>query len=506
MRKSAVVLLSLCLVFPAVSGDAKGDAEARARAIAPFLDELTIGVAHVDLARVDFKALAEKVSQLGFVGKKELAMSQQLARTWQQDFLKAGAKSLFLISSLGDRPDHFLIVVPRGKDIDTEALSGLLGMLPDFKVKVSEKAVLAGPANVLERVGAQAKAVERKGLAEAFAAAGDAPCQAVLLPPPIFAKAIQETLPQLPRELGGRPIDGLTRGVRWAALGVDLTPKMSLRLVIQSEDARAASERAQLIGKLIPILVREAKQGLGDEGVVKALALLRPKAQGDQLTLTLDDKTLTTVFVPIAKKAQESAKRHISTNNLKQMALAMHAYHDAYKSLPARANHDAEGKPLLSWRVHVLPFLEQEGVYKQFKLDEPWDSEHNKKLIPRIPEIYRSPYKKGEADGKTPYLVPVGKDLLFPGKKGLHLREITDGTSNTIMIVEAGEEREVIWTKPDDLQVNAKDPLAGLGRPGQTGFPAAFADGSVRYIARTIDAKLFYSLLTRNGGEVASPD
>src|SRR5438445_3414044 len=101
------------------------------------------------------------------------------------------------------------------------------------------------------------------------------------------------------------------------------------------------------------------------------------------------------------------------------MGIAMHQYVDTFKSLPAHASVDKDGKALLSWRVHILPFVEQDALYKEFHLDEPWDSAHNKELIARIPPIYRSPQSRAGA-GKTTYLVPVGKHALFGGKKGLN--------------------------------------------------------------------------------------
>jgi hypothetical protein len=202
-------------------------------------------------------------------------------------------------------------------------------------------------------------------------------------------------------------------------------------------------------------------------------------------------------------RVRTAAQRAQDANNLKQIALAMHNYLDQHKTFPAHANYDKQGKPLLSWRVHILPYIEQDNLYKQFKLDEPWDSEHNKKLIAKMPPVYKSPFQKKAAAGKTTYLVPVGKDTIFTGEpKGISIREITDGTSNTIMVAEVNDDNAVTWTKPDDFKVKAKDPLARLLRPDAKGFHAAFADGSVRYIPKTINLKTLHAAFTRNGGEV----
>ena len=189
-------------------------------------------------------------------------------------------------------------------------------------------------------------------------------------------------------------------------------------------------------------------------------------------------------------------------NNLKQIGLALHNYHDSFSSFPAVANFNKEGKPLLSWRVHLLPFLDQQDLYKEFHLDEPWDSEHNKKLIARIPSPFHCPSSKAAA-GLTTYLAPVGKDTMFTGAdKKLRLADVTDGTSNTIFVVEADDEHAVPWTKPADLPYDAAAPWKGL--VGQHGLicDMLFVDGSVHGISKNMPADRLKTYFTRSGGEV----
>jgi hypothetical protein len=220
------------------------------------------------------------------------------------------------------------------------------------------------------------------------------------------------------------------------------------------------------------------------------------------LVLALDDEAIDKVVTPAVSQVQQAAARARSANNLKQIALAMHNYHDTFKSLPAPASFDAQKKPLLSWRVHILPFIEHDALYREFKLDEPWDSEHNKKLIARMPAVYNSPLSKKLPAGKTVYLGAAGPDMIFEGPKGMSLLKITDGTSNTIMVVEANDDHAVTWTKPDDFRPDRKNPVGPLVRKDMKGFHTAFADGSVRFMPPTIDADLFWALLTATGGEV----
>ncbi|HLW67317.1 MAG TPA: DUF1559 domain-containing protein [Gemmataceae bacterium] len=210
------------------------------------------------------------------------------------------------------------------------------------------------------------------------------------------------------------------------------------------------------------------------------------------------------LLIPAVSKVQLASGRAQSANNLKQMALAMHNYHDVYQSFPQAAICDKNGKPLLSWRVAILPFIEQDNLYKQFHLDEPWDSEHNKKLLAHMPKVYELPgvNKPGETD--TYYRVFYNNGALFDLKKGVKFSQITDGTSNTIMIVEAGE--AVPWTKPDDLEYNPSKPLPKLGKQNPDVFMVAMADGSVRAISKKISEKTLRAAITRDGGEVLGSD
>jgi prepilin-type processing-associated H-X9-DG protein len=195
-------------------------------------------------------------------------------------------------------------------------------------------------------------------------------------------------------------------------------------------------------------------------------------------------------------------------NNLKQIGLAMHNYHATHHTFPPAYSVDQAGKPLLSWRVHILPFIEQEALYKEFHLDEPWDSPHNQPLIDRMPSTYRCPSSRGRrADaGKSSYLVPRGPSTIFPGSEGVKIQKITDGTSNTIFVVDAGDDRAVPWTKPEDWEIDPNLDLKGIfgHHPGGTNF--AFADGSVRFLKETISPELLRKLITCNGGEVLSND
>lgn len=174
------------------------------------------------------------------------------------------------------------------------------------------------------------------------------------------------------------------------------------------------------------------------------------------------------------QKSRDAAKRIESSNNMRQMAIAMHNYHDTMGSFPTVAQKK------LSWRVEILPYIEEQQLYEQFNRDEPWDSPNNIRLLPRMPKLYRCSRFGDAGPGLTYYQGFVGEDTVLGAPGGANLNAITNanGTTQTLMVVEAGSAIE--WTRPDDLPYDPKKPLPPLGGPKRVNFNAMFADGHVQ--------------------------
>jgi hypothetical protein len=205
------------------------------------------------------------------------------------------------------------------------------------------------------------------------------------------------------------------------------------------------------------------------------------------------------------EKSTANKNERPNASNLQQLILAIinHADTSGGKMIGPAAIRDKDGKPLLSWRVAILPFIEQVNLYQQFKLDEPWDSDHNKKLIAKMPAVFRTPGSKA-GEGKTTYLLPVGKGAMFADAKAdvRYPASITDGTSNTILIVDAADDQAVEWTKPDDLKYDAKDPLKGLAVRNDKEFLAGFADGTVHAISKSATKENLAAAFSPAAGDV----
>lgn len=488
------------LLFLAAPGFAETPAEARAKMVAPFLDAQTIAVVRVDVSKVDPEALAKRVAGLAKLDEAEVVRQAKLLAALKKQFTDAGGKEIYLVVSLADLPESTLIVVPLAVGKDEKPLDALFRLAGMAGLERRGDAVGIGTEATLKRLR-DLKPDPRPDLARAFEALGDnADVHLVVLPPADLRRAVGETMPKLPAEVGGGSSTVLTDGLRWAAARLKLAPKAELEILVQTKDADTARALRDVARRTVEQAARqeEIKQWLPrSEKLVEVLA---PTVNGDRLSFKVTEEQLleTEAVGGVIAARIRAADRARSMNHLRQIGLAMHVHHDAKGTFPPAASFTKDGKPLLSWRVHILPFVDQEKLYKEFKLDEPWDSEHNKKLLAKMPAIFRTPGAKDRA-GFTSYLGIVGKDTMFTGEaKGLAIKDVVDGTSHTIFVVEADDDHAVEWTKPADLKFVPDKPLTGV----RAAFNALFVDGSVRYFSRAPEVKVMKALLTRNGGEV----
>jgi hypothetical protein len=504
MLSLTALLLPFATTLPAAEGH-KFDPDAHARAIAPFVEGRTFAVFHLDLTQLDAGALAERAAL--FMGKdaeSKAAVEQSLSHL--AGLTRVGARDAYLIVSLADVPERMpFIVLPvqadRAGDLSREALK-TPGIPHRFSATEFDGALVLAEPETAKRLR-DLKPEPRPELARAFASAGPGFFHALAVPTTDLPRIVEELLPTLPAELGGGSVKVLTRGLQSIALAVEPPPKTELRLIIQASDKETARALHELQKRAFTLL-ENSRVGQTSPGIAKLLSSLAPVLEGDRLALRMDEAQLVRAFEEPAERIREAAERTRSSNNMKQIGLAMHNHLGVNGRFPAAAGFGKGDKPLLSWRVQLLPYLEQDALYKEFHLDEPWDSDHNKKLIARMPDVFRSTANgKLAKEGKTTYLAPRGKETMFPpGNAGVRIRDITDGTSNTIMLVDAADDRAVIWTKPDDLEIDPKEPQKGLAVRVGNAFLVLLADGSVRGLPKDIDKKTLWALFTIAGNEV----
>ncbi|HUT89457.1 MAG TPA: DUF1559 domain-containing protein [Thermoguttaceae bacterium] len=481
-----------------------------AQGVAPFVDELTRAVVYVDLARAEVDRLMDLavpiVPQAAFYEtpfRAELDEARAVLRA-------AGIDRLYVVISLADLPQQvWFLVAPCTDNLDAEALASQLPADLPKRLRGSARltverldradsgsVLFIGPEDALTRLKRN-RPKPRPELAAAFATAGDAPVRAVFVPTDDDRRVVEELVPILPDWLGGGPSTVITRGLRWAAVRVDLEPEPSLRLVIESASPETTEALRRQWAKIL------ARWGRAEPFL--------PEVVDRRLTLTLDkpggglEALQTLISPPLTREAVDRTVRE----QLRALGLAMHNWYDAHRSLPAQASYDADGRPLLSWRVHVLPYLgrrEAARLYQQFHLDEPWDSEHNRELIKKMPDVYAMPGSKTARQGRTCYVRPVGESTSCPGSQPITFPDVTDGTSNTVLIVEVDDEHAVPWTKPADLDFDPENPARGLGGHIEGTARSVFVDGGPRLLKNLLTdpgrVSQLKAIFTRNGGEV----
>jgi hypothetical protein len=346
-------------------------------------------------------------------------------------------------------------------------------------------------------------------------------------------------LPRLPDEVGGGSGKMLADGVQWASLSIQFPPEASLSLVIQSRDADAAAALRGMIVSAFQLLGKQPQVRQRWPQVDDVARLLTPRLSGEQLTLSISQQDgqfsqVLQLLVEPLQAARTSAGRAQSMNHLKQLGLALHNYHDAHGRFPPQAIRNAEGQALLSWRVAILPYLDAEGLYKEFHLDEPWDSQHNRKLIEKMPAVLASPHLGTErrAKGLTSYLAPLSRrpptvalppgessgkpattqsapqaknEMIFDRTQGSRIQDITDGTSNTILVLESHPRAAVTWTAPDDLVIDFKNLVKDLSGQPNDGFCTLLGDGSVHFLKTSLEPTTLLRLLQMNDGQPLGP-
>ena len=215
-------------------------------------------------------------------------------------------------------------------------------------------------------------------------------------------------------------------------------------------------------------------------------------------SIPLSEVPISTI-VSALMATRKAADRSQNANNLKQIALAFHQFESANKKFPhSTKSPDPSHMHPVSWRVMILPFMEQKALYNLYRFDEPWDGPNNSKLLSMVPVPYRHP---GAPAGSTntPYLAITGEEAMFQQSKDTPLSDVRDGLARTLMVVES--KSTIPWTKPEDLAYASDKPLPAIGGFSDEGFHAAFGDGSVRFISKTIAESVLRALMTARGGE-----
>ncbi len=503
-------LISCCL-----TGAIQAQSATAEVGISRWLEGETIGVVRCDIERLSQSLssdhLQDMIDRVGLdASMREAAQAiEQHARRLLNEFREAGGREVWILLNPIDLACGSPLIIVRGtSDGDADRLRSWLEEQGNSALQVAPQDAttsMIGHPSVLERV-AQMQPRDRPELTEALMTDTLPPVVAVLALGPDQRRVLRETFPPLPEPWGEVSGEFLADGIRWSRLHLDPSAEIPLKIMIQTRDSATAAQSLKNLQRGIQCVTQWDAVAKRVPQIALLPELLPLRVVGDQVIMELPVQALETFFVRLFAKpvweVRRSAQRMQCMNNFKQIGVAMHTYHSERNTLPPAASVDPSGEPLLSWRVHLLPYLGEKALYDQFHLDEAWNSEHNQKLIPKIPAVFSCPASPSRQDGTTSYLLPIGPGTVWGGERPLSIREIRDGTSNTVMVVESTPEKAVVWTKPGDLVLQPDAPGQGLGRQHGEGHLALYCDGSVRLLSGDLPAESLWLRLDANDGQV----
>ena len=434
---------------------------------------------------------------------ESLRKQQKMITLFMEQCRNLGLREGYMMGTLSEglpSPNLFYLVMrmkPEAK-VEEKALKRLLaglGYRQNLQYKQIDKEYwLIGAESIIKRIESQKPAAHPR-FWKALEMVDGSFVKAVIVPPDHFRRVVGEMMPTLPKSWGGGPSTILTDGVQAVAVGLSVSHELRFELKIQSKNPQAAGVLRdwtvarfrgilELIEKDIHYLDHPSKY------IEPIVECYRPAVDGDRVCFELKGDTdqmkklIDALRAPIFASCKAYNEKRKGILKLREVGLAILNYVSSKPGgFPSAVYRDKEGKPLLSWRVHVLPYLEGGAdLYKQFKLDEPWDSPNNKKLIAKMPACYRTARTKPSKPGMANILVAVGPGTIFPEDRSVRIAEIADGTSRTIMLVEVDQDAEVIWTKPDDLKLDPKNPKKHLTQSAKGKTTVLMADCSHREI------------------------
>jgi len=320
----------------------------------------------------------------------------------------------------------------------------------------------------------------------------------------------------------------------WIVGGIELKEHLHLSALLKSsteESAKHVRDTLEALAVLLQNSLRTQAKAVAEqrafatpelakaiEETSQIVANSKITAEGEQVRLSLQSQLtmpeiarFATAMLPAIEEAQQAAKRTQSINNLRQLALAMHNYHDVNGSFPPAVSYtyrtevvggeERTSEHPHSWRVALLPFFEHgpRDLYEQYRFDEPWDSEANMKVLEQMPDAFRSPHDEPSSTN-TSFFVLTGPGAIFDGEERTQFREVTDGTVQTLLLVEA--KRPVSWTKPEDIPYAADGPVPKLGGWIDGEFLAATADSAVHRVSADVDEATLRAFITKAGMEI----
>ncbi|MEM8666393.1 MAG: DUF1559 domain-containing protein [Planctomycetota bacterium] len=473
------------------------DAAVRLHPVTPYLESSSVVLVDVDLAKVNIDAmLAWLKKSFGMDEVPEnMTAAAAAANGFSQALKGAGVEHLYVGLSTRSLFDRGPIVVIPCKD--TTVVKGLVSatlqnLPPDFgmKVHVGEELVLVGPESTVDRVVAAKGAIRPDLILPTKGKDRLDHTLVVSLPDEARGDLVAlwpERLPeQFPLQFSPR---ALAKDINRFVVSWTLPPNPAINIQFECEDTQAAIRVSEIVDQAKTL-------------VPQLNGLMEVKVENALVDLSADPKALADVLGSVLKPARDQARSVAKMNQMKQLGLAMHNYHAVKKQLPPRHYVDRDSKPLLSWRVALLPFLNQKALYDSLKLDEAFDSDANATVSQTQVPIFDSMVQSVRPP-MTTFRAPVFPGSVWHGDgPPKRFRDVKDGTSNTIVFIDAPPADAVGWADPTPWEIDTEDPLSDIFGDRDT-ITAVIMDGSVRVFTREdLSGGKLEALLTIDGGEV----
>ena len=552
--KTIIPTLIVCTLFLS-SVFAETEAQRVASQIAPLLNENVAAVVHLDCSKVNPTEIAGKLKTIFTKNGypiEPLDRAMEPLKMVVPTLSALQVRDVYVLTYLPLLRDFpGVLAIPLNKESDAAVVEALIRSISNapetLKTKTVGKFLLMIPINVhwndsrndfamqIAMQIIEAKPTARPELLTALEMVEGTAAQAVLMPPPYAKRVLEETgANMLPPPFDKVPVNVVANGVRWAVLVVDLD-KPQLKLIVCSEHEQAALDLRKALEQAVDsymettelsveFLVFIEKLKVAGTDIRTYLKSFLPIPRENRLELVInesfiEERTKIVADLPahLLDSAFAVAHQGECTRNLKMIMLSFHTHYDSRNKLPPLYTVDKDGKPLHSWRVAILPYIEQQGLYEAIRKDEPWDSEHNKQFHSQCPAVFQCPQMAAKnpaikREGLTTYSVVVGKNAYPDGGKDYTFHMITDGSSNTWGVIE--RQTPVCWMDPTQ-EVTQEEAMKGIGKSetgiaaphpsgARRGTLAGMFDGSVRLWAENLSLESLRVFLSRNSGEMPS--
>ena len=476
-----------------VRGDLINDLDQSAVALhpsTPYLEPSTVLLAEIDLSKIDVDATMNWLQETAGVPQSE--RGNEMIGGFLQSLQGGGVEKVYATAATRSMFDGGpLLILPCD---NTAVVSGLASVVlqqvpkePAQKLHTGDGVVLAGAATAIDRVTGSEGAA-RPDLILPLKREDRLDHTIVLSLP---EEAREELVAFWPQSLPeGSPIQAsprqLIKDIQRIVVSWAMPPEPNVEIVVEATDAGGADRVQQLVKQLLAITGAEA----GVTATVKV----------DVVKIEADASEFSDLIQKLLAPSQKRADQRSKMNAMKMVGLAIHNYYASENHLPPKYFATEDGTPLLSWRVALLPYIEQLAMYRAFNLDKSWNDEANQTQAKTLIPLYCDDPSRG---AKTTLRAPVLEGSLWYGDgPPKDFRDVIDGTSNTIAVIDAPEAAAIEWANPQPWIISADDPAADVFGDRDR-VTVLMLDGSVRVFTREeLDNDKLKAMLTIGGKEL----